>query len=136
MSTAATKHSEYPEPSNPDQDPKYHRLQRADAKSRKTFKIKRHRSTIKGTILRSATTKTRPSPTSSEMPANGGQNSDHNSGGTTPPARPLHVRGKQPSGFVHVLERMDTEIDETGIHMSLKLLKHTQVLRSCNDLAL
>lgn len=40
-----------------DYDPRTHRLQRADAKSRKTFKIKRHRSTIKGSILRSATVK-------------------------------------------------------------------------------
>jgi len=40
-----------------------HRLQRQDAKSRKTFKIKRNRSTIKastsGTVARSATVKVR-----------------------------------------------------------------------------
>ena len=35
-----------------DFDPRMHRLQRQDAKSRKTFKIKRHRSTIKGNIMR------------------------------------------------------------------------------------
>lgn len=38
-------------------EPRSHRLQRQDAKSRKTFKIKRHRSTIKGNIIRSATVK-------------------------------------------------------------------------------
>lgn len=38
-------------------DPGSHRLQRQDAKSRKTFKIKRHHSTIKGNINRSATMK-------------------------------------------------------------------------------
>ncbi len=41
----------------PDYEPRMHRLQRQDAKSRKTFKIKRHRSTIKGNIIRSATVK-------------------------------------------------------------------------------
>ncbi len=40
-----------------DFEPRTHRLQRQDAKSRKTFKIKRHRSTIKGNIIRSATVK-------------------------------------------------------------------------------
>jgi len=40
-------------------DPSTHRLQRQDAKSRKTFKIKRHRSTIKGNIIRSSTVKAR-----------------------------------------------------------------------------
>ena len=40
-----------------DYEPRMHRLQRQDAKSRKTFKIKRHRSTIKGHIIRSATVK-------------------------------------------------------------------------------
>lgn len=40
-----------------DYEPRTHRLQRQDAKSRKTFKIKRHRSTIKGNIIRSATVK-------------------------------------------------------------------------------
>ena len=38
-------------------DPRTHRLQRQDAKSRKTFKIKRHRSTIKANVMRSATVK-------------------------------------------------------------------------------
>ena len=38
-------------------NPRLHRLQRQDAKSRKTFKIKRHHSTIKGSIMRSATVK-------------------------------------------------------------------------------
>lgn len=38
-------------------DPHMHRLQRQDAKSRKTFKIKRHRSTIKNSMTRSATVK-------------------------------------------------------------------------------
>ena len=38
-------------------EPRHHKLQRQDAKSRKTFKIKRHRSTIKGNIVRSATMK-------------------------------------------------------------------------------
>ncbi|CAD5116523.1 DgyrCDS5405 [Dimorphilus gyrociliatus] len=44
-------------------DPVMHRLQRADARSRKTFKVKRNKSTIKGTnwisgsIMRSATVK-------------------------------------------------------------------------------
>ena len=33
-----------------EEDPKHHRLQRQDAKSRKTFKIKRQRSTIKDSI--------------------------------------------------------------------------------------
>lgn len=38
-------------------DPHMHRLQRQDAKSRKTFKIKRNRSTIKNSMTRSATVK-------------------------------------------------------------------------------
>ena len=114
-----SKHSEFAESSGHDPDPKYHRLQRADAKSRKTFKIKRPRSTIKGTILRSATTKTRPTPVSSEAQVTPGQMSEHNGGsGATSPR--LHGRGKHSSGFVHVLERMDTEIDETGIASEIK----------------
>lgn len=38
-------------------EPHMHRLQRQDAKSRKTFKIKRNRSTIKNSMTRSATVK-------------------------------------------------------------------------------
>lgn len=101
--------------------PRSHRLQRQDAKSRKTFKIKRHRSTIKANILRSATMKENlrckgggePNPRGWD----GRAGNSSRGGGLERPFSPPPTSQGPPPPHPHpslggMLERMETESEE------------------------